>query len=321
MLILISERTNQINMASCGIKFSAGLLHPRYWLTWVGLAFAVLIAQLPNNVRHSIGRWVGNRIYNNNAKRRHIINVNLKIAFPELNEKQRKEMARQQLQWYGCALVDYSMLFFASNRRLSSMLEIEGKHHIDEAISHDKGIIILLAHSVMLEFAPVALGLQYDCFGSYKTSKNAVMDWIIARSRCRHVSFVVSREEGMRKLIKSLIPKRLMIFLPDEDLGIKNAVFAPFFGEQKATLTTSARLVKMGKAVALPTFVWYDNNACKYKIQVAEAIPDYPTDDAQQDASLLNKALEDLIKKHPAQYMWTMKFFWTRPEENKTKLY
>jgi len=229
-------------------------------------------------------------------------------------------MTRAQLQWYGCALVDYSLLFFGSKTRLSKMLEIEGQQHIDNAISNDKSIIILLAHSVMLEFAPAALGLHYDCFGSYKTSKNPVLDWMIARSRCRHVSFVVSREEGMRKLIKSLTPKRLMIFLPDEDLGVDNAVFASFFGKQKATLTTTARLAKMSKAEALPTFAWYDVVAQKYKIKVAEPLQGYPTGDAKQDAILMNEALEKLIKEHPEQYMWTMKWFRTRPE-NEASLY
>lgn len=307
-------------MAECGIKFNVSLIHPRYWLTWLGLLIAALLAQLPNNTRHAIGRWIGNRIYNNNVKRRQIVNVNIKIAFPHLNEQQHNEMIQQQLQWYGCAMVDYSLLFFASKKRLATMLEIEGKMHIDEAINNDKSIIILLAHSVMLEFAPAALGMQYNCFGSYKTSKNALIDWMIARSRCRHVSFVVSREEGMRKLIKSLIPKRLMIFLPDEDLGIENAVFAPFFGTQKATLTTTARLTKMGRAIALPTFAWYDTHTQKYKIQIAPPIANYPSGDAKQDALLLNQSLEALIKQHPEQYMWIMKWFKTRPE-NEASLY
>lgn len=304
--------------ANCGIKFSPSLLHPRYWLTWLGLLLAILIAQLPNKYRHVLGRWIGNRIYKNNSRRHHIVNANLKIAFPKLSTPERETMIRKQLQWYGCALVDYSLLFFASKNRLSTMIKIEGQEHIDEAIKNDKSIIILLAHSVMLEFAPVALGLHYDCFGSYKTSKNAVVDWIIARSRCRHVSFVVSRDEGMRKLIKSLIPKRLMIFLPDEDLGIDNAVFAPFFGQPKATLTTTARLTKMGKAIALPTFTWYDTQTNKYIIKIAPPLQDYPSNDPVQDATLLNQSLEKLIKEHPEQYMWIMKWFKTRPENEAT---
>ncbi len=300
---------------NCGIPFSASLLHPRYWLAWLGLFLAFFVAKLPSSARRTIGRWVGNRIYKNNQKRRNIVSVNLKIAFPALDEQQHKKMTRAHLQWYGRALIDYSLLFFGSKHRLSKMLEIEGQQHIDDAIKNDQNIIVLLAHSTMLEFAPVALGLRYECFGSYKTSKNAVLDWMIARSRCRHLSFVVSREEGMRKLIKSLTPKRLMIFLPDEDLGIDNAVFAPFFGTPKATLTTTARLTKMGKAIALPTFAWYDIATQKYKIQISPPILDYPTGNAEQDARLLNQSIESLIKEHPEQYMWTMKWFRTRPED------
>lgn len=309
-----------IEKAECGIKFSASLLHPRYWMTWLGLFLIFFVAQLPNSIRHLIGNWIGNRIYKNNKKRSDIVRKNLKICFPEIAEQAREEMTQKHLQWHGCALVDYSLLFFGSKRRLSSMLEIEGKEYIDNAVSNNQSIIILLAHSVMLEFAPVALGLRYDCFGSYKTSKNAVIDWMIARSRCRHVSFVVSREEGMRKLIKALIPKRLMIFLPDEDLGIKNSVFAPFFEKSKATLTTTARLVKMGKAIALPAYVYYDAETQKYKTQILPPIQDYPTGDALKDATLLNQSLEQLIKEYPIQYMWTMKWFKTRPE-NQTTLY
>ncbi|MEE9310352.1 MAG: lysophospholipid acyltransferase family protein [Cocleimonas sp.] len=300
---------------NCGIPFSLSLIHPRYWAAWLGLLFAFFVAQFPNSVRHTLGRWVGNRIYKNNPKRYNIVNTNLKIAFPEWDKQYREAMIQQHLQWYGCALVDYSLLFFANKRRLSTMLKINGREHIDEAITNNQSIIILLAHSTMLEFAPVALGLHYECFGSYKTSKNAVLNWMIARSRCRHVSFVVSREEGMRKLIKSLVPKRLMIFLPDEDLGIKNATFAPFFGTFKATLTTTARLSKMGKATALPTFVWYDVSQQKYIIEVAPAIKNYPSGDAIQDATSLNASLEQLIKQHPDQYMWTMKCFLTRPNK------
>jgi len=304
----------------CGIRFTSQLLYPRYWVTWLGLFLAFFVAQLPNSARHTIGRWVGDRVYKNNKKRHNIVHTNLKIAFPNLSEQKYEELIQEHLQWYGCALVDYSLLFFGSKRRLSAMLEIDGKEYIDEAVKNDQSIIILLAHSVMLEFAPVALGLQYECFGSYKTSKNALLDWMIARSRCRHVSFVVSREEGMRKLIKSLIPKRLMIFLPDEDLGIKSAVFAPFFKTQKATLTTTARLAKMGKAIALPAFVWYDTVTQKYITQISPPIVDYPTGNAEQDALLLNQSLEQLIKEHPEQYMWTMKWFRTRPT-NETTLY
>jgi lauroyl/myristoyl acyltransferase len=246
------------------------------------------------------------------------VTSNLKIVFPELNEQQRESMTLSHLQWYGCALMDYSVLFFASQKRLANMVEIQGQEHIDHAINNKQSVMVLLAHSVMLEFAPAALGLHYECFGSYKNTKNALFDWMISRSRCRHVQFVVSRDEGLRKLIKSIQPGKLMVFLPDEDLGEKNAVFAPFFGKSKATLTTTARMAKMAKASALPAYCYYDSEVKKYITQIGPALGNYPTVDAIQDATIMNQGLEELITQNPEQYMWLLRWYKTRPKGEAT---
>ncbi len=297
----------------CGIKFTALLLHPKLIPTWIGLGVFYLISFLSVSIRHALGRKIGNFFYKN-PWRRNTVDSNLKIAFPELNPRELQDLAQKNMQWYGCALIDYSLMFFASRKRLSKVLEIQGDEYIEQAMQNKQNVIILLAHSMMLEFAPAALGVKYDIFGSYKTSKNAVMDWIIAKSRCRYASMVVARDEGLRKLVKSMSPDRLMVFLPDEDLGLENSVFVPFFSRQKSTLTTTARLAKMGKAVALPTFTYYDKDKRKYVAKILKPLENYPSTDAAADAENMNQALEALIREHPEQYMWTMKWYKTRPE-------
>ena len=299
---------------NCGIGFRISLLHPKYLFTWLALGVFFILSLLPTSTRHAIGKKIAGIIYKKNSHRYLIINSNLKIAFPGLDDQHRHKLVFKHLQWYGCGLVDYSVLFFASKKRLLNILEIQGQEHIDEALKARQSVIILLAHSVMLEFAPVVLGSQYDIFGSYKTSKNPVLDWMIAKSRCRHLEFVVSREEGLRKLVKSLVPGKVMIFLPDEDLGTENAVFAPFFSKSKATLTTTSRITKMAKAVALPTFAYYDNEKSKYIVKIGLPLANYPSTDAVKDAANMNQGLEKLIEENPEQYMWSMKWYKTRPE-------
>lgn len=298
----------------CGIKFHYSLLHPTYFLKWLGLAIFFMLSLFPTSIRHALGRRVGQTIYNKKSKRYNTVDTNLEIAFPDLKSDEREQLILKHLQWYGCGLMDYSLLFFGSKRRLSNILEIQGREHIDNAINNKQSVMILLAHSVMLEFAPAALGFDYHIFGSYKTSKNALLDWVIAKSRCRHVKLLVSRDEGLRKLIKPLKPGQLMIFLPDEDLGRDNAVFAPFFGKQKSTLSTTARIAKMGKAVALPAFAYYDSQKKKYIVQLGDPLESYPSGDAIKDATKLNQGLEALIEQNPEQYMWLMKWYKTRPE-------
>jgi lauroyl/myristoyl acyltransferase len=298
----------------CGFSFKLSFLHPRFWFTWAGLGLVFFVSLMPQRLRHFIGRHIGSIIYAKNKKRRNIVLTNIKIAFPTLNNDSQHLLAKQHLQWYGCGLIDYSLLLFASKRRLKKLIEIEGQEHIDQAIENNQSVMILLLHSVMLEFAPIGLSFHYDCYGSYKSAKNPVMNWLIAKSRCRYVAFVVSREQGLRKLIRELVPKQLLIFLPDEDLGKKNAVFAPFFGKEKATLTTPARIAKLGKAVSFPCFSYYDEETAKYKVVIAPAIEGYPSKDAKENAYKLNQQLEELIKHYPAQYMWLMTLYRTRPD-------
>ncbi|MFB3103794.1 MAG: hypothetical protein ACE1ZA_02595, partial [Pseudomonadales bacterium] len=42
-------------------------------------------------------------------------------------------------------------------------------------------------------------------------------------------------------------------------------------------------------------------------------ITDFPTGDRDKDATRMNQVLEQGIRKMPAQYMWTLKLFKTRP--------
>lgn len=299
------------------IPFQARMLHPRYWLTWLGLALASVLVLLPVSVRHWLGDQLGGYLYTQSAKRRNIIYANLHQVFPDLPEAELQLKVQSHLRWYGRGLVSYSVFFFSGRQRLLNQVEINGVGCLERAQTNQQPIILLLAHSVMLEFAVIALSERYKSFGSYKSSNNPVLDWIIARSRCRFADFVVPRDAGLRPLVRAIQSKRIMIFLPDEDLGLENAVFAPFFGRQKATLTTPARLCKLGKAQAIAGFVAFDESTSRYVLNLKAMPQDYPQGgDATADALALNQVLESLIAAHPEQYMWLMKWYKTTAEED-----
>jgi lauroyl/myristoyl acyltransferase len=142
--------------------------------------------------------------------------------------------------------------------------------------------------------------------------KNLLLDWMMAKSRCRHVDFVISREEGMLKLVRSLKPGRLLVFLPDEDLGSEHANFAPFFGKDKATLNTPERIAKLKKASCFPCYTYYDEKTSQYCVRLGKRLSPFPATDSQKSAEVLNKSIENLIQIEPDQYMWLLKLYKTR---------
>ncbi|HPY39031.1 MAG TPA: lysophospholipid acyltransferase family protein [Thiolinea sp.] len=289
------------------------LLHPRYWPSWWAVGGLSLLAFLPWQTRRWLGKQLGSAIYKHNKKRRQVILINLQLAFPELSNEAREQFTQQNLQEYAAALLDYSVLFFRSRTALYKRIQLSGQEHLEKAIAQNQNVMLLLGHSVWLEFAPVAIGEHLKAYGSYKPFKNPVFNWLIMRSRLRDVQFVVSREEGMIKLVRSLEPSNLLFFLPDQDHGEKNSVFVPFFATEKSTLTTPARIAKLGRACAFPIMAFFDAETGIYQVKVEPALEDFGALDSQEDAANMNASFEKLINQYPTQYMWLLKIFKTRP--------
>ena len=298
------------------MPFDKALLHPRYWLTWLGIGLFALLAFVPWPVRYQLGRFGGYIIYKRNPKRRHIVQTNVALCFPEQTPAQRERMVLSHLQDYAHALLSYSLLFFRSRAWLYQHIDIQGREHIEVLLAQHKNIMLLLGHSVWLEFAPVALGAFYPIYGSYQPFKNPIINWLVARSRLQDAEFIVAREEGMLKLVRGFQHGRLLVFLPDEDHGLKASVFAPFFNVPKATLTTPARLAKLGEAAALPMMAFFNNQTGRFEVIISPALQPYPVKQDEQNAITLNQGLEKLIKIQPSQYMWLLKLFRTQPDPN-----
>lgn len=294
-------------------RFHRSFLLPRYWLSWLGVAMLWLLSLMPDHWRHGLGNYLGKQMYLRNRKRRQIVLTNLQLCFPEQSDEQRTQLAIEHFQYYLCGMLDYSLYFFASKKRLYKRI------HFDPSVfqsSIDKGkpIIALLAHSPLLDFAPVALGQHFFTYCSYKPFSNAIFDWLIYRGRCRHVEFAATRDEGMMRLVRELKPERVLVFLPDEDHGKKHSIFAPFFNVQKATLNTPARMSRLSDADCYPMLASYDKQQQCYRIDVGACIH-YDKQARKGDfESKMNHGFETLIRQNPAQYLWLLKLFKTQPD-------
>jgi KDO2-lipid IV(A) lauroyltransferase len=103
-------------------------------------------------------------------------------------------------------------------------------------------------------------------------------------------------------------------YVPDEDFGAKQSVFVPFFGVPTATLPVLGRLAETTDALVVPCFTRTLPGGRGYEVTLAEPLADFPTGDATEDARRMNQALEAGVKAMPEQYMWTFKWFRTRPD-------
>ncbi len=298
-------------------RFRLALLHPRYWLTWAGLAVYLIFTLLPISVVDRAGAGLGNIAARKNKKRFNIVKTNLSLCFPEKEQGEIESMVYEHFQAQFRSLLHYYILWWRPLSAVRKKLHTSGFEQIEQYQDKGKNVIVLLMHSVGLDFAAASISMDYKAIGPYKQMRNPVADWMIANGRMRFGKWfggkLFTRDDGLRPIIRETRAGHVLIYLADEDLGEKNSIFVPFFGVQKATIPVLGRLTKSCDAVVLPCVSCYDLAKRRYSIRLLPAIKNFPSGDDVLDSVSMNKAIEAAIMHCPIQYLWTLRYFQTRP--------
>ncbi len=291
------------------------LWHPRYWGMWLGMLLLWIIAWLPVRGRMALGAWLGRQMWKRNAKRRRIVEINLRLCFPELDDPARAALALQAFERAGQALLDLGYLWLRSKRALMRRWRVHGLEHLQAALASGRAPLVVTGHVVGLDMGAAYLSMVCGGgAGPYNPARNPFVDAWLAHGRTRFGATLMARQDGLRPLVKALKAGTLVYYIPDEDLGPDHAVFAPFFGVPKATVPMLGRLARLGNALVLPYITRLDPATGLYHIHIEPPLQDFPGEDVLADTVRMNQVLEAMIQGDLSQYMWTFKLFKSRPD-------
>ncbi|MEH6490525.1 lipid A biosynthesis lauroyl acyltransferase [Halopseudomonas sp.] len=295
--------------------FTRALLHPRYWLLWLGLGLLWLVVQLPYPLLLGLGRILGKLMYWLMAERREVARVNLALCFPQMNELQREQLLRENFASNGIALFEMAMAWWWPKRRLAKLAHIEGIEHLQSAAAKGQGVVLMSLHFTTLEIGAALLGQVVTIDGMYREHRNAAFDYVQRHGRERHNRDAKAVErEDVRSMMRSLRSGRAIWYAPDQDYGRKASVFVPLFGVEAATVTATSTFARLGKAQVVPFTQRRLPNAQGYQLIVHPPLQDFPGGDDTADALRINQWVEQAIAEQPEQYMWVHRRFKTRPE-------
>jgi lipid A biosynthesis lauroyl/palmitoleoyl acyltransferase len=285
--------------------------HPKFFPTWLLIGLMKLGAKLPFKLQIILGKLMGMVLYLLLGRFRKIAKINISRCFPEKNKSAVRALVWQNFQSIGLSIFETSTAFFASNGQINQLFKIENETVLTRAIADKKSIILLSGH-----FTPLMLGgralLSLSKIGNvYRPQNNPLFDEIMRKSYVENGAVMIKAKDT-RGLLKALKNKLPIWYAPDQDLGLKNSVFAPFFNIQTATVTATARLAKDTNTVVIPFF--FNRTKTGYIMRFETPIQDYPNADNLVNATLTNQILEAKIRQYPEQYLWIHRRFKTRPE-------
>jgi Kdo2-lipid IVA lauroyltransferase/acyltransferase len=289
-------------------------LAPRHWGTWIGVGLLWLLHRLPRPLLRGMVPGLAWALRAGSPKRRHIARVNLSWCFPELAPEARERLLSDYFRYAAQSMLDYGMLWFGSPQDHAARIRLVGEEHYQRLHSRNVPVIVLAPHALALDHGGLRMSQCHDGVSFAKPMRNPVVEWINHRSRTRYSGDIFTRDQGLRPAIRQIRRGRFFYYLPDEDLGAEGAVFVEFFGVPKATLTALGRLARMTGASVLPSFAYYDDAEDQYVLRLWPPLEGFPSGDDTADARAMNAAIERAIRHSPAQYLWTMRLFRTRPD-------
>jgi len=270
------------------------------------------IAPLPLPVLRAMGWLLGYLVYLIARQRRRVARINLRLCFPELNERQRRVLARRNCVRFTQAFLDRGWLWHADPAVVRRRLQLTGAI---EDLTRPGPVLIFAPHFYGMDAGGSAIMMYVPRAGStlYAPQRNPALDaWLLAgRTRFGDIK-PIARSEGPKAVVRALREGRMLYLLPDMDLGQRDSVFVPFFGTDAATVPSLSRFARLGHARVVPVVTRMTRDG--YEAHVHPAWTDYPSDDTVADTARMNRELEGYIRAMPDQYYWVHKRFKTRPD-------
>ncbi|MBS1158197.1 MAG: lipid biosynthesis acyltransferase [Proteobacteria bacterium] len=279
-------------------------------LTYLLLGFLWLLHWLPLPALRWLGKGLGRLLYAFGDERRNVALTNLRLCFPDKTEAEREALARQHFIVFAQSAVDRTLGWWASKERLQRLIRIRGLEILTE--SYGQPTILLSAHFVGLDAGATRITMDVEGCNIYSRQKNKVFERVMQNGRKRFKEGVqLSRQDGMRKIIKAIKAGYPLYYFSDMDYGPEESIFVPFFGVQAATITGVSRLARLtgARVVVAITRLVEDG----YEVEVMPPWQNFPGESVEADTEFVNRFIESQVLRMPEQYFWVHKRFKTRP--------
>jgi KDO2-lipid IV(A) lauroyltransferase len=296
-----------------------------FWLL-VGAIHALSL--LPDFILYKLGEAGGLIFYR--LDRRHVrIGIrNLEIAFPELSDAQRRRILRASYINLGRTGAEYIRLGGFFYRRLArrvtyNRLDIWNNLRLKHP---GKGALILTAHFGDFELLPAGHALHgFQISLVHHTQRFLAGDALLTFVRERVGTQIIRKHTAAREILRALKRGDLVGIPLDQNAKRSEAIWVPFFNELASTPSGFDRLAMMTGVPVIPVFIVRQPDGRNHVIELFEEIPQQRTGDRDADVlantARYQKAVEEMVRKYPEQWLWTHRRYRTRPVSGTPSLY
>jgi len=276
------------------------------YLAYVAVRLFICVLQaIPIDTCHTLTRGLAWLFGDVIGVRRKVVLENLRQAFPELTEGQRRQLARQMWQHLLLFIVELAhaprKIHDTNWRNYVSLIDA---NKLLETLLADRPVTIVSGHFGNFELAGYIMGvLGFPTHTVARKLDNPFLDRFINRFRGATGQYMIPKKGGFDQIVEVMSNKGNMTFLADQHAGEKGC-WVDFFGREAST----------HKAIALLAFQHDSPVAVGYAVRIGrplqyalrcEGIAE-PSEYAgvKELTAWYTNRIEDAIRRAPDQYWW-----------------
>lgn len=281
----------------------------RKWLEYIPFICTTTVTRLlPRSSALSLGKQLGTLIKLVQGRRVTIARDNLQKAFPEMSQEEISGTVTSMFEHLGANFVDMLRLDkYQGKRDYDRYFKVTGKEFLDEALSLERGCIVLTGHVGFWEAGAFLFPLfGYTTGVIAKPMRNPLVDAFFSRMRTSKGNYIINSRKGARAILKSLQKNHLVCILTDQHLKGQGAVPAPFFSRPAHTTTIITQMATRYQIPIVTAFSYRrPDNRCECVINKMFLLEgDLSEENILSNTALLNQKVEDGIRHDISQWFW-----------------
>ncbi len=233
---------------------------------------------------------------------------NLKIAFPEMGEAERRRLAIEQWEQTGRAFAETAVMdqLVAQGR-----IEVVGAERLEAIRVSAKPVVFVAGHFANIEALPATIvrsGVR--CQVTYRAANNPYVDAQIVAARARYgvTLFAPKGSDGARELLAGLARGESVALMNDQKFSEGPEV--EFFGQPVNAAPGPSRLALRFGTVLQPMSV-VRLPGVRFRVTLYDPMELRVSDDRQADIArgvqAITRFIEDRVRESPVDWFWVHK--------------
>ena len=269
------------------------------------------IAIFPLSFLQRIALWIAHFFFHTNSSIKQITTINLKLAYPELNEPDLQALIRRSIQSQCMTYIEFVKCWgMPPQYSLDLLKNIHGAELLEKALANQKGVIVVVPHFGCWELLNVWLNLYTQPMIMYKPDKiKGVNRYILDARQKGNAILVPTNETGIRQIFKHLKQGGLTVVLPDHLPKASGGIYSHFFQQNTLSATLVSKMAAKTQCNVIGLSCIRNPEFSSFDVHCTELSPIILSKDLQESVDGLNLAMQEMIQLKPEQYIWSYKRF------------